>query len=494
MSEHLIAIDDARADLLSCAAFLAETITSRDGHASAMAAVVPRYLAKNDVDLAAELANTVDDPFTRDKLLMIVAEKCAELDDDEYALQLAEAIEEPALQLQARERVAIRKAAGGNIDAAKRIAAEVPHPDAVYAAIAVNQAAEGDLQAAGESLSRVEFAGGKVRAMLDIAAENSEFAADMLEAAVSAAEHIEHKEERIRAFCDIGNSMAEAGLNGRAIEIFGKARISAESLGNVHSDAFLATIAVGFMRAGNTELADRTLDLVGDKTQIASALLGFARELWKKEEKEDAVESLEESYAILRSQKDAETRNTPAKFALFSAISAQFAGFEEAERAIETALENDDGDQQMNALAQIAQITALQHSNDLSDKAVDAIAEPANRVFAMIGVCDAHEKNGDGELALARLDEAFALIDGVPQLASKTSAYTEASTRYYNAGRTETARIAAGLALRTISAVRDESHRTAALASLADLYQQTGFSLDDADKEILAALVNATLL
>ena len=40
-------------------------------------AVVPRYLANGDVDLAAELANTVDDPFTRDRLLIHVAEKCA---------------------------------------------------------------------------------------------------------------------------------------------------------------------------------------------------------------------------------------------------------------------------------------------------------------------------------------------------------------------------------------------------------------------------------
>src|SRR5690606_19908613 len=144
---------------------------------------------------------------------------------------------------------------------------------------------------------------------------------DLLESAAVAAGQIEHNEERIRAFCDIGNSMAEAKRNERAIEIFGKARGFAASLGMVRRESFLATISVGFMRAGSTELADRTLDLVEDKTQIASALLGFSRELWKAGEKEDAVESLEEAYAILRSQKDAETRNTPAKFALFSTLS-----------------------------------------------------------------------------------------------------------------------------------------------------------------------------
>src|SRR5687767_466458 len=97
-SEHFISRQDAESDLLSCATYLAERITSVDGHAEAVLAVVPQYLATGNVDLAAELANTVDDPHTRDRLLTAVAEKCAALDDDEYALQLADAVEEPGLR------------------------------------------------------------------------------------------------------------------------------------------------------------------------------------------------------------------------------------------------------------------------------------------------------------------------------------------------------------------------------------------------------------
>src|SRR5690606_33243594 len=192
MSEHFISIDDARGDLLYCAAFLAETITSRDGHASAMSAVVPHIIEKNDVDLAAELANTVDDPFTRDKLLILVAVKCAELDDDEYALQLADAVEEPSLKLQARTRIALQKALDGKIDAAESIAADIPHPDAVYAAIAMNQAKNGDLKAAGESLERVEFPSEKAATLVAIASEGDASVVDLLESAAVAAGQIEH--------------------------------------------------------------------------------------------------------------------------------------------------------------------------------------------------------------------------------------------------------------------------------------------------------------
>jgi hypothetical protein len=73
MAEHLISTADAQQNLLACAAFLAEDIKSADGHAEAMRAILPFYLEKNEVDLAAEFANSVEDPFMRDRLLTIVA-------------------------------------------------------------------------------------------------------------------------------------------------------------------------------------------------------------------------------------------------------------------------------------------------------------------------------------------------------------------------------------------------------------------------------------
>ncbi|HRH44336.1 MAG TPA: hypothetical protein PKY82_22065, partial [Pyrinomonadaceae bacterium] len=63
MSEQLIKIQDAQNNLLACATFLAEKIGSSDGHAEAVKELIPVYLAKNDVDTAAELADSIDDPF-----------------------------------------------------------------------------------------------------------------------------------------------------------------------------------------------------------------------------------------------------------------------------------------------------------------------------------------------------------------------------------------------------------------------------------------------
>src|SRR6476661_7063108 len=108
MSEHLIPFEDAASDPLACAAYIAEAIRSGDGRASAMEAVVPHFVRRGDVDLAAELANTVDDPYTRDRLLIKVAEKCAEIDDVNYAVQLADAVDDRGLRLQALESIGLR--------------------------------------------------------------------------------------------------------------------------------------------------------------------------------------------------------------------------------------------------------------------------------------------------------------------------------------------------------------------------------------------------
>ncbi len=131
-----------------------------------------------------------------------------------------------------------------------------------------------------KTVGEIGFPGSAVHALLamaagDIEAEDFERSAELLEKASIAAEDIEHDEEKVRAFIDIGNSFIAAKRNDRAVETLDKARGFADVLDNTHRDNFLSGISLGFLRAGSLELADRTLDSVADKTQIASCLLGF---------------------------------------------------------------------------------------------------------------------------------------------------------------------------------------------------------------------------
>lgn len=494
MSEHFISRDEAESDLLSCAAYLAESIESNDGRAQAMMAVVPQYLAKGEVDLAAELSNTVDDPYVRDRLLIAVAETCAGIGDDEYALQLVEAMDDHGMQAQARERIGLKLASAGGIEKARTVADDMDHSDNVLAGIAVRQHADGNASDALETVGEIEFPSAAAHALVAMAAgsvekENLEQAVDLLDRAIAPAEETEHEEERIRSLIDIGNSFIAAKRNDRAVETFDKARGYADVLDNIHRDNFLSAVSLGFLRAGSLELADRTLDSVRDKTQIATALLGFARELWRRDEKTEASDALDEAYSILKSQKEIETRDSKARFALFVNIAVQFAGFEKGERAIGIAHEIVDENEEINALGQIANILTIQKNPELASTALNAIREDAQRTFALISLSDTSAANGDKENATAFLDEASSLAEEVPQLVSRSSAYNALAFRYFKLGDPEKAQQAADTNLATIVSIKDESSRVTAMTDLAKVFEDCGFEVAAEQKETVQSLL-----
>lgn len=494
MSEHQITIEQAETNLLSCATFLAENIKSSDGHSEAIKEIVPRYLEKSNVDLAADLANSIDDRFTRDRLLMIVAEKCAAIDDDEYAFQLVEAIEDSGRQAQAREYIVLQKAAKGDFAKALEIAVTLEHADYALADIAARQIEKGDETSAFETLERIDFADAKVIALQTIALHElkkgeTQRAIQAFEKAVAGADEIELTEEKVRVLVEIGNHFVEAKQNGRAIETFDKAKVSAETIDGVHRDALLTGVALGFLQAGSLELADRTLDLVEDKTQMAAALTGFCRRFWEREEHEEAVETLEEAYAILKSQRDGEIRNSRERYGLWATIAVEFALIEKPERAVEIAQEIPDEKSQTNALAQIAQVCITQNRDELARQSLNSIGDDAQRMFALLGTSDAKNKAGKGEESLIYLREAETLCETVPQLASRSAAYNELAKRFFEYGDPEKARQLLHENLETIAEIRDESSRAVTLAQLGDFYEELKFELNDAEKEILQRLV-----
>jgi len=497
MSNFFISRERAESDLLAAAAYIGERIKSSDGHAEAMNAVVPRYLANGEVDLAAELANSVNDPYSRDRLLTLIAEKCAAIDDDEYALQLADAIEDRGLRVQAFERIGMVKAAKGEISKAEDIAVGMEHPDFVYSGIAVFQESDGDEASAADTLDRIEFASARVAAMLHIAAANiqkDEYqqAVKWLEKAVVSAHEIEHVEEKIRALCDVGNQFIEAKQNDKAVETFAAAREIAELLDNVHRDPFLATCALGFLHSGSADMGDSTLDLVTDKTSMASALLGFARDAWTKDAKDDAVETLEESYAILRSQREAETRDSRARNALLASIATQFAGFGKTERGVEIAFENPDPNERTGALTQIVRILTIQNEDELARQTLDEIDDDAGRLFAFIGMADVKRSQDKSGESIAFLDEAALMADSIPQLASRSGVLNEIAARFAEQGQTEKAREIISQNMSLISEILDNSSQAALLASIVDILDDSGMQISESDREHLRHFVRKT--
>ncbi|MGI8555616.1 MAG: hypothetical protein ACR2LT_04590 [Pyrinomonadaceae bacterium] len=494
MKEHLIPTKEAETNLARASAYLAENIGSSDGHAEAMKEIVEYYTARNEVDLAAELADTIKDNFVRDNLLVKIAEKCAAAGDDEYAFQLAEAIEDYGLQAAAHERIAVQKAVRGEFAEALKITAELNHPDDALAAIAVRQMLDGFEIESRQTLSKIEYPTAAIHSLQTIAAyfydgDKREKAGESLAEAVAKSREIELPEEKIRALSAVAGQYIEAAQFDKAIEVLAAAQSASEALDGVHREGFLSSVSLDFLRAGSLNLADRALDLIADKTQIAATLIGFSAEFKRQGETGDALETLEEAYAILKSQKDKEVRDSQSRFSLLGHIAAQFAALGKVERALEIASENPLESERDDALTQIAVVCAKTGNDEMMRQSIAALSGENARTVALINVSDAENSTAENDTALKFLDEAFSLAENVPQPAARSVLFNEITKRFFKRGAAEKARQTASENLQTINQIRNESHRVVLILQLAEIYENCGFELNEAEKEIVAIML-----
>jgi tetratricopeptide (TPR) repeat protein len=493
MSEHVISLEDASKDLLACAAYVAQDIHNHEAHAAAMRAVVPHYLAKGEVDIAAELANTVEDPFGRDKLLTMVAEECAAAGDDDYALQLADAIEDIGQRSVALEKIASSYSAGGQLDKAKRIAEELAHPEYVYAELALKYAAASDDAEASEMLRMIEFPNAKVSALIAIAQlefgrGSPEKALASLNAAADEAGEIEHDEERLRALVDIGNLLVQTGHAGDAVSIFESVRDQAERL-STHRDYCLSTAAVGQLIAGDADGADATLELMRDKTHASSTLLGFAKEYRKRGDAEAARDELEESLAILRSQKDSEVRDSRALYALQRLIAVEYAESNSLERSLEVAQQIVDPSEKTTALQHIAQTLVVKGEGERVNNVIEAIEADADRLYAWVGVAVKFFEKGEKGRALSSLQRAFPLLETIPNLSQRVIAASELARRFVEFGETEKGLEVSRESLSLASGITLAGQQAIAHANLSAVYSDTEFQMRERELEILSSIL-----
>ncbi len=493
MSEHFISRQDAESDLLSAAAYLAERIKSIDGRAEAMTAVIPLYLQKENVDLAAELSNTVDDPYTRDRLLILVAEKCAEMADDEYAMQLADAVEDHGLRGQGFEHVALRQAARGDFDLAREMSDKMDHPDGVLAGIAVSQAAKGLEDEAGETIEEIGFPGAAVSALHELASECL------------------HRGETGKASSILSARSKKLRTSNRPKKRHGHIAISATGLSKLTGkikrskpsikrsqprSRSTACIATDFWRLRRSVSFTRAVSILPTALSISSWTRRRSRRVfWATRESYGGKMNEMRRSSRLKKLSRYSSRSTNAKratagaaFKLFTQIAAQFAGFEKGERAIEIAEKIKDETERIAALSQIAAVLTIRREEEQARHAFRAIDADGDRVFALIGMSDAKQRNDDREGAIALLTEAAELADTVPQFTFRASGYSEIGRRLMAFGETSRAAEAFGKSLDTITQIRDSSSQATSLAALAQITNETGFVFDESFSPVLQTL------
>jgi tetratricopeptide (TPR) repeat protein len=493
---NFIEIESAEGDVLACATFLAERIGSAEGHAASISDVALRYAAKGELDLAAQLADTISDPHTRDVVLSEVAVRCADFDDDEYGVQLAEAVDDYGFQQQALHNLAVRQADNDRLENALTTAEKVDDPAATYGEIAIRFAHKGDEAGAMSLLEKVDLPHLKAQVFNEIAVaqtKRNESSENSINEMLNAVAGIEIAEEKLHFLLEVAARYQDAGQKDSALGILEQAKHEAEPLEPRFRDQALAQTALLYARAGEFEQAENTLKPIDDLQQTASAHTAIALEHSAAGDAERAAASLEEAYAVLKSQPERHIRDSKSRFNLFATIAIRFAQLGKPERGLEIALENPDEEPRHIALTNIAAVCQAQSNWELARQAATSLEQPAPRVYALIGMSDAELQKGNAEIAAELLNEANGLTEEVNQLPLRSQVLNELAIRYAN--RDDKAKSAELLhqSLLTVQQIVDQSHQSAALAGIAETYDKTGLQITEAEQDILSTIIRKRL-
>jgi tetratricopeptide (TPR) repeat protein len=491
-----IEIERAESNPFDCAAFIAERIGSADGHGEAISAISSRLAARGELDLAAQLADAIQDPHTRDIALVEIAARCAEFNDDEYGVQLAGAIEEYGFQQQALSNIAVKQAERGAFEEALQSADSLDDPFTTQGEIALRFARRGEWEQAEEILSQIDLPTVRTQVLNELALikiNQNEDADEILSESLAETEQIEFVEERIQLQLEIAARRIQSTQNEQAFSILENVRQLAAELEGRFRDQILTQISGLYAHAGNFEQAEKVLPPIADKQQTALAHTAIALEHQAAGETEKAAQSLEEAYAVLKSQPEREIRDSRARFNLMATIAVRLAQFGKPERAIETALENPIDEMRSQALGQIAAVCAANGNDELAGQAVNSIHDLAARAAALVLVSDGEIKNGETEKSLQTLAEAHSLVEEVEQLPARVGVLNDIAVRFIERGERERAREVLRENLEVIRIILDETQQAISLANTAEIYEKFDLELADAEREILRMIVRKKL-
>lgn len=494
MSNFFIERQVAENDLLACAAYLGERVGSLDGHADAIAKIARIYAEKGEVDLAASLIDAINDPHVRDANLVEIAGKCVELDDDEYAFQLAEAIEEFGLQEQAKIVIAVNQARKGRFEESLETADSLNDPSSALGEIALIFARQGNEEKAREILETIDFPLIRIQVLNELAAiklkaDENEEALQLLEQSLAETENIEFPEEKVQILLDTANRFFAAGNAEKAGLLLDEAREIAETLDDKFRDQTLTQISLALASFGNFEKAGKIPKNIKDLHQTALCLAGIALEYQSKEEPEKALEYLEEAWQTLKSQPDNKIRSSEARFGLWATIAVRFAQFGKEERALEIAQTNPEEGNYHAALTNIAGICTAHGKEDAAKSAINAINDFSTKTFALIGVSDAEAKRDNTDKSLQKLTEAYEMSENIGQLPMRVRALDEIAVRFAERGNKEKAEIVLFESLEKIQLILDQSHQAEELANLFLAYEKISAEIGEKERDILRLMV-----
>ncbi len=490
-------IEEASNSLLSTAVYEAELIGGRDERTAALVNLIPFFLQRKDVDSAAELADSIEETFVRDRELGVVAARCIEINDEEYAFQLVEAIEDPNSRNTALERIAIEYAKEGKLDDARKVIDELEYPSEALTEISFQEAKAGDIEKAYQTVSSIGYPKVEIDALERISTlfttpEDKDFAVGSLLKAVGRVSELELPEQEIDALVSLGTLFSNVDDKANAIQALSDARQKAEELDSVSKDHYLSKVSLAFMQVGSVDLADLSLDGVVDQVKIATCLAGFARTYLNEGEQEDAVDALVEAIAVLKSQPEREIRDSNERMEAFRSIAITFGLSGDYGRANEVL--DDLHDPRMNMETRVQLILMEADSADSGDieTLIRSLNDDEFELGAYLSLSDHYAAKGETDASLNALDEAKEIVLTQDSPVLRLSVLPKIISSYGILGKGEIERPLGSQAIEMVREIKGIGTRSEMLAELFRAFEVCAYSLTESDKSELQTIMKTS--
>jgi tetratricopeptide (TPR) repeat protein len=337
--------EDVTTDLLACASAIAE-YTDGDEYADLTELIVTQQAQRGELDAAIQRAETIPDPYLKDRALGAIAIQALEHGESQLALELINSVEDPMLQETYIEQIASKAAGEGRFDEAIQLTDNLGDPSPVLSNIASVYAAKGHLPEALELARSIETVGIRVNTLNHLAAtlaksENREEALQLVHEGENEIDDVEFPEDQIHVLVGMASVYGLLDEKGNGFDKLNEAyKISRTLEGSdptsiLAKDEALTEIVGGFGELKFFEKADQILEEVDGPFQFAQAGIRLAHGYFRDGKETEAEALLAQAVEICKEETAFTEQGVRLQNRLFSELAAAYAIHKRFDRAIE---------------------------------------------------------------------------------------------------------------------------------------------------------------
>jgi tetratricopeptide (TPR) repeat protein len=323
-------------DLLARATAVADEYTDGDEYAYLMEIISTQHAERGDFETAIQRAESIPDPYLKDRAMGAIAVKASEQGESQLALELVDTVQDQMLHETYIEQIAVKTASEGNFKEAIQLADGLGDPSPVLSNIVSVYVTKGDVSEALELARSIDTVGVRVNTLNHIAAKlaqdgNTDDALQLVQEGADEIDDIEFPEDQIHALVGMAIILDKLGEKGNGFDKLAEAYKICRTLDDsepgstLEKDETMIEVIGGFGELKFFEKADQILGEIEGPFQFAQASIRLAHSYFRDGKDAEAEELLTQAVEICKEQMAYSEQGVRQQNQLFAEIAAAYA-------------------------------------------------------------------------------------------------------------------------------------------------------------------------